>query len=38
VQGVDGVVDGRADELLGAVAPQPEFDAFAVDEYEAAVG
>jgi hypothetical protein len=38
VQGVDRVVDAGPDEPFGAVAPQPEFDAFAVDQDEAAVG
>ena len=38
VQGVDRVVDRRADEPVGAVAPQPEFDALAVDQDQAAVG
>ena len=34
----DRVVHGRADELVGAVGPQAEFDALAVDEDELAVG
>ena len=38
MQGVDRVIDRRADEPLGAVAPQAEFDALAVDQDQAAVG
>src|SRR5215472_13016431 len=37
-QGVDGLVDGRADEPFGAVAPQAQLDPFAVDQDQAAVG
>jgi hypothetical protein len=37
VQGVDRLVDGGADEPFGAVAPQSEFDPFAVDQDQAAV-
>ena len=38
VQGVDRVIDRGADEPVGAVAPQAEFDPLAVDQDQAAVG
>ena len=37
VEGLDGVFDGRADEHVGAGAPQAEFDLLAVDQDELAV-
>ena len=36
--GVDRVIDRRADEPFGAVPPQAELDALAVDQDQAAIG
>jgi hypothetical protein len=37
VHDADRVVHGRADELVGALSPQAELDALAIDEDEFAV-
>jgi hypothetical protein len=36
-EGLDGVIDGRADESVGTGPPQAEFDSFAVDHHQAAI-